>query len=177
MWPLRVLKLQGRVWWTWEGVKVLQWTAHLTWLKVPALTMALNLRRVSQGNNRHTGAWLSFTPKLGHSLSNRVPAVLTQSSWPGKRSGLLWSQGWGPYSGNCWSCVKASCFFSSSWLSPPSWGVECSRKDHTLCKYMLYALVLTPTHTKDIPLTSTKKCGFLPRVLLHWIPPLISNHL
>ena len=100
-----------------------------------------------EGNSIYAKTPILLALKWGHSLDNDG-AVLrnqesesyTQPSWPGKKTGLLLPQWRGPYNGNFRICTKAFSSSSSSSLSWASWVMECSRRDHTPCKYMLYAL-------------------------------------
>lgn len=48
-------------------------------------------------------------------------------------------------------------------------------EDHTVCKYGLCALN-AHTHREDIPLISTEKCGFPPRVSLGIRLPSFKSH-
>lgn len=99
-------------------------TAHLTWLKASTQTVAhpQSQQGGERGEQRTRKGTDVIRAQVGAPLAelepspreHRIPATPIQSSWPGKRSGLLQPPGWGPHSGNCWSCVKVSCFSSSS---------------------------------------------------------------
>lgn len=55
-------------------------------------------------------------------------------------------------------------------------GKECGRRDHTPGKHHIVVVVFTPTHTKDIPLISPKKCGFpIKAILCIEILPVIGT--